>query len=137
MLCYYMHLRIDCSLRRLSHPSHRQISKERFQVQPQLLLRNIIKIIIKYQNLGWALWNRNSFEFKFDDTRLSSKYKNKIGPIEKKIVMSWRCRVSALLAVSAKRQQRQDITIFFFNGANLIFISWGKSGIIKFEFKTI
>ena len=26
--------------------------------------------------LGWALWNRNSFEFKFDDTRLSSHYKN-------------------------------------------------------------
>ena len=24
-----------------------------------------------------------------------------------------------------------------FNGANLIFILWGKSGIIKFEFKTI
>ena len=22
--------------------------------------------------VGWALWNRNSFEFKFDDTRLSS-----------------------------------------------------------------
>ena len=82
MLCYYMHLRIDCSLRRLFHPSHRQISKERFQVQPQLLLRNIIRIIIKYLNLGWALWNRNSFEFKFDDTRLSSYYKNKIGPIK-------------------------------------------------------
>ena len=23
-------------------------------------------------NLGWALWNLSSFEFKFDDTRLSS-----------------------------------------------------------------
>ena len=32
--------------------------------------------------LGWALWNRNSFEFKMDDTRLSSYYINKIGPIK-------------------------------------------------------
>ena len=30
-------------------------------------------------NFGWALWNQNSFEFKFDDTRLSSYCKNKIG----------------------------------------------------------
>ena len=38
---------------------------------------------IGFYNLGWALWNRNSFEFKFDDTRLSSYYKNKIGPINR------------------------------------------------------
>ena len=36
---------------------------------------------LRVKNLGWALWNRNSFEFKFDDTRLSSYYKNKISPI--------------------------------------------------------
>ena len=52
--------------------------------------------------LGWALWNRNSFEFKFDDTRLSSYYKNKIGPIRIFFVASWLCKVSALLTVSAK-----------------------------------
>ena len=33
-------------------------------------------------SLGLTLWNRNSLEFKFDDTRLSSLYENKIGPIE-------------------------------------------------------
>ena len=32
--------------------------------------------------LGWAPWNLSCFEFKFDDTRLSSWYKNKIGWIE-------------------------------------------------------
>ena len=32
--------------------------------------------------LGLTQWNLNSFEFKFDDTRLSSWYKNKIGLIE-------------------------------------------------------
>ena len=32
--------------------------------------------------IGWAQWNLSCFEFKFDDTRLSSWYKNKIGPIE-------------------------------------------------------
>ena len=29
--------------------------------------------------LGLTPWNRSCFEFKFDDTRLSSYYKNKIG----------------------------------------------------------
>ena len=33
-------------------------------------------------NLGWAPWDLSCFEFKFDDTRLFSCYKNKIGPIE-------------------------------------------------------
>ena len=32
--------------------------------------------------IGWASWNLSYFEFKFDDTRLSSSYKNKSGPIE-------------------------------------------------------
>ena len=43
------------------------------------------------------------------------------------------------LAETANRadtEQRQDATIFF-NQANLILILWGKSGIIKFELKTI
>ena len=30
--------------------------------------------------LGLTQWNLNSFEFKFDDNRLSSWYKDKIGP---------------------------------------------------------
>ena len=47
--------------------------------------------------------NRSSFEFKFDDTRLSSYYKNNIGPIIFFSVASWLCKVSALLAVSAKQ----------------------------------
>ena len=50
--------------------------------------------------LGWAQWNLSRFEFKFDDTRLSSKYKNKIGSIKFFVVASWRCSVSALLAIS-------------------------------------
>ena len=51
-------------------------------------------------NLGWAQWNLSRFEFKFDDTRLSSEYKNKIGQI---FVASWHCSVSALLAVSVRK----------------------------------
>ena len=31
--------------------------------------------------LGWSQWNLSRFEFKFDETRLSSWYKNKIGRI--------------------------------------------------------
>ena len=38
-------------------------------------------------------------------------------------------------AYKAETEQRQDATIFF-NSANLILILGGKSGIIKFEFKT-
>ena len=41
------------------------------------MLCNIYRYI-----LGWAQWNLSRFEFKFDDTRLSSLYKNKIGLIE-------------------------------------------------------
>ena len=36
----------------------------------------------------------------------------------------------------AETEQRQDATKYFFNLANLILILQGKSGIIKFEFKT-
>ena len=49
-------------------------------------------------SLGLTPWNLSCFEFKFDDTRHSYKYK--IGPI-KKNVASWLCSLSALLAVSA------------------------------------
>ena len=64
--------------------------------------------------------NQSSFEFKFDDTRLHSLYKNKIGPIKKKLCgVLW--------------EGNKNV----FDGANLIFIIWGKSGFIKFEFKTI
>ena len=52
--------------------------------------------------LGLKKWKLNSFEFKFDDTRLSSYYKNKIGLTKKNFVASWRCSVSALVAVSTK-----------------------------------
>ena len=37
----------------------------------------------KVSKLGLTLWNLSCFEFKFDDTRLSYKHKNKIGRIEK------------------------------------------------------
>ena len=59
-------------------------------------------------NLGWALWIRNSFEFKFDDTGLSSYY--------------WDSQQGRYFAMQLK-------------WTNLIFILWGKTGIIKFEFK--
>ena len=36
----------------------------------------------KVCTLGWAPWNLSCLEFKFNDTRLSSWYKNKIGSIE-------------------------------------------------------
>ena len=48
----------------------------------------------------------------------------KIGHIEKKKLLH------PDFAISGRNN-------FFFNGANLIFILWGKSGIIKFEFQTI
>ena len=41
------------------------------------------QILVFLQHV-YGQWNLNSFEFKFDDTRLSSWYKNKIGLIEKK-----------------------------------------------------
>ena len=60
-------------------------------------LKNQILALCKVE---WALWNPYSLEFKFDDTGLSSWYRNKIGPIEKKIVTSWHCKACPLLAVS-------------------------------------
>ena len=49
--------------------------------------------------LGLTPWNVSCFEFKFDVTRLSSYYKNKIGPIIF-FVGFWFCKASALLAIS-------------------------------------
>ena len=51
--------------------------------------------------LGWAPWNLTCFEFKFDNTRLSS-YNRRIRLAQLKFLfdVSWRCGVSALLAVS-------------------------------------
>ena len=46
--------------------------------------------------LGLALWNRNSFEFKFDDTRLSSHYRNEISPI---ICFCWVLTLQSLCPV--------------------------------------
>ena len=81
--------------------------------------------------LGLTQWNLNSFEFKFDNTILSSQYKKKIGPLKKKFCCYLTCSVSALLAVSAKlrqptgqrqsniRMQKQKKII----GAHLILIS--------------
>ena len=34
-----------------------------------------------FSKLGLTQWNQNSFEFKFDDTRLSSWYQNKIAQL--------------------------------------------------------
>ena len=52
--------------------------------------KGLEKIMVLHQQactlLDLAQWNLNSFEFKFDDTRLSSWYKNKIGPIKKKML---------------------------------------------------
>ena len=50
--------------------------------------------VLRINDLGWAQWNLSSFEFIFDDTRLSSWYKNKIGPIE-----SFLCCVLTLLSL--------------------------------------
>ena len=37
--------------------------------------------------LGLTQWNLSRFEFKFDDTRISSQNKNKIGPIKKTMLL--------------------------------------------------
>ena len=58
---------------------------------------------------------QNSFEFKFYDTRLSSYYEKKC----------------CFLTLQKSRRNKK-----ISNGANLILITRGKSGIIKFEFKT-
>ena len=79
---------------------------------PRFKMNGITPVAGEDCTLGWALWNRNSFEFKFDDTRLSSKYEYKIGPIKKNC-----CCVLTLQSQDARKKW-----------ANLIFILWGKSG---------
>ena len=65
--------------------------------------------------IGWAQWNLSCFEFKFDDTRLSSWYKNKIGPIKKNccvLKLLCLCRVGCLslaeTAIRADTEKCQD-----------------------------
>ena len=64
-----------------------------------------------YDNLGWALWNRKSSEFKFDDTRLSSYHKKKIGSIKNFLLRPdfakfLPCWLSQYSQVSMKRAAR-------------------------------
>ena len=47
------------------------------------------------------------FEFKFDDTRLSSKYKNKIGPIEIFENFIWANLILMLCLVSSNLNSKQ------------------------------
>ena len=80
--------------------------------------------------LGLTLWNLSSFEFKFDDTRLSSKYKNKIGPIENFfcciLTLQNLCPVGCIsLAETANRAetlQRQDATKNFWWGRSYFYM---------------
>ena len=67
--------------------------------------------------------------------------KIRLAPSKFYFVASWCCKVSAVSAklrqptgqrLSNVRTQQKKINL-----ANLILILWGKSGIIKFEFKTI
>ena len=45
-----------------------------------------ISMVFVVSTIGLTLWNQSSFEFKFDDTRLSLQYKNKIGSIKKNLL---------------------------------------------------
>ena len=68
--------------------------------------------------LGLTQWNLNSFEFKFDDTRLSSLYKNKIGPIKKKcciltLQFSWDSQQGRNLATSGRNKKNSIGPILF------------------------
>ena len=106
----------------------------------------LTKICEFISSLGLTQWNQNSFEFKFDDTRLCSWYKNKIDPIEffllrpdvAKSLLCWlfQFSFSKLRHPTGQRQSNIRTQQKNFNQANLILILWGKSGIIKFEFNT-
>ena len=72
------------------------ISQQHFNVKNNLLLIHSVEFwVVKFSSEGYRnfgrlfcflnIGNRKSFEFKLDDTRLSSYYKNKIGPIKKYI----------------------------------------------------
>ena len=86
--------------------------------------------------------NLSCLEFKFDDTRHS--FKNKIGRIENFVccflTLLIFCPVGLLsfaeTANRADKKQSQEATRKNFNSANLILMTIGKSGIIKFEFQT-
>ena len=94
--------------------------------------------------LGWAPWNLSCLEFKFDDTRLSYWHKNKIGRIEIFfccfLTLLIFCPVSWVSFAETSQQGRKlaksGSNKKNFNSANLILMSIGKSGIIKFEFQT-
>ena len=83
-------------------------------------------------------------ECKFDNTRLSYWHKNQIGRIEIFfccfLPLQIFCPGSLLSKVEqanrAENLQSQEATKKNFNSANLILMSIGKSGIIKFEFQT-
>ena len=93
--------------------------------------------------LDLTLWNLSCLEFKFDDTRLSYWHKNKIGRIEKKMLLPdfanflpcwpaqfcWDSQQGRELAKSWSNKKNS-------NSANLILMSIRKSGIIRFEFQT-
>ena len=99
------------------------------------LRRNLLRPLNCFEicTLGWAQWNLSSFEFKFDGIRLSSKYKNKICSIE---IFLLRPDVAlSQFSFSTLRQPTSGCNNFFSNSVNLIHIFWGKSGIIKSEFK--
>ena len=84
--------------------------------------------VLRYEHC-LTQWKLNSFEFKFDDTRLSSLYKNKIGPIKKKcciLTLLCLCPVGcfSLVQLNWESQQGRDIATsgrnnLFFNLANL------------------
>ena len=84
--------------------------------------------------LGLTPWNLSCFEFKFDDTRLYSWCKNKIGPIE--ISLCCALTLLSLCPVGCLRlaflhwdsQPGRDATNRNFNWANFILILGGKSG---------
>ena len=121
------------------------VTNMRFWIENSVIKRNLSDpLLLKtVPRLGWAPWNLSCLEFKFDDTRLSYWHKNKIGRIEKKMLLpdfanslpcwlsqqNWASQQGRKLAKSGSNKKN-------FNSANLILMSIGKSGIIKFEFQT-
>ena len=81
-------------------------------------------------NLGRAPWNLSCFEFKFDDTRLSSWYKNKIGPIEifvcyvMTLLQIWPIGCLSFEKLNGDSQQGRDLAT---SGGNKIKFQLGQS----------
>ena len=100
-----------------------------------------IHALVKDYALGCAQWNLSSFEFKFDNNRLASKYKNKIGLIKKKYcVLMLLClclKLPAKLRLPTGQRERNIRTHQFFQIGSIFPILWGNTSIIKFEFKII